>query len=113
MSEKDRERAREYASGCDNESGAFLSRDLEAIRFKAYLAGLESGRRDCRRYPSERRGKVKVHERRPGAPGFIYDDDPRIWSIPLCARNALYPVGSKRKVTCKRCIARRERSKAR
>ena len=31
--------AEKYADSCDNESGAFFSRQLKAIRAKAYIAG--------------------------------------------------------------------------
>jgi len=36
----DEKSANKYAEGCDNESGSFLSHQLEAIRAKAFKAGL-------------------------------------------------------------------------
>ena len=36
-------KATKYAEACDNESGAFLSHQLEAIRAKAHKAGFSDG----------------------------------------------------------------------
>jgi len=38
--------AREYVQSCDNESGSFLSRDLQVIRQRAFLNGLGHARRE-------------------------------------------------------------------
>lgn len=41
MTEASKQRAKVYAESCDNESGGFLTHQLEKIREKAYLKGMQ------------------------------------------------------------------------
>lgn len=69
MTPTDRAAAEAYAESCDNESGGFLTHQLEAIRRMAFLAGLAHARKEQEQLVeamttllSEMRGTLVAHE---------------------------------------------------
>lgn len=60
MNQSLEEAADSYAEGCDNESGGFLTHQLEAIRAKAFIAGANHMREENERLRADLSRAIEV-----------------------------------------------------